>query len=88
MKWSLEPSLAPSGNKVCKKPHIFRVRYLESTSVLEKIAMTNYMIHRSSPIIDLLVTEGSALIYDIEANFVLAPIQACLEAIKKKSVSF
>lgn len=88
MKWSLEPSSAPSGNKLCKKHNVFRVRYLESTSILENIAMTNYIVHRSSPIIDLLVTEGNALIYDIESNFVLAPIQTCLEAIKRKTVSF
>jgi len=69
-----------------------RIRYIERTSVLEKIGLHNYLAHISSPLMsEVIPADHSAtpgLLYDIEGNFVLVSTSVCLKSIRKRIVLF
>jgi len=57
--------------------------------VLLGLSLHNFIVHISSPIVGELASNATntVLTYDIEANFLLAPIGGCLAEIKKKMVN-
>ena len=67
-----------------------RIRYIERTSVLEKIGLHNYLAHISSPLMsEVIPADHSAtpgLLYDIEGNFVFVSTSVCLKSIRKSIV--